>query len=166
MVYIGIDPGARGGIAVIRNNGKAETYAFTKADDNIHITLDLPEDIDTTVTLEEFLEFCTGYGEKKCYIERVHSMPHDSHTRAFAFGENYGFIRGMLRAKGIVYEAVTPQKWKKFFGLSADKCESIRKAKELFPDVNLKRTPRCKVDHDGMAEALLIAEYGRMQNAG
>ena len=31
----------------------------------------------------------------------------------------------------------------------------------LFPDVSLLATPRCKKPHDGMAEALLMAEYAR-----
>jgi hypothetical protein len=33
--------------------------------------------------------------------------------------------------------------------------------RRLFPGVSLRATPRCTTDHDGMAEALLIAEYAR-----
>ena len=38
--------------------------------------------------------------------------------------------------------------------------------KRLFPGVNLKATERCRKDHDGIAEALLIAEYGRRHYNG
>ena len=55
----------------------------------------------------------------------------------------------------------SPQKWKKEFSVTSDKNTSIEVAKRLFPNVNLKATARCKKDHDGMAEALLIAEYCR-----
>ena len=79
----------------------------------------------------------------------------------FKFGENFGMIQGILQAFGIPYELVTPQKWRREFGVTADKNTSIEVCKRLFPDVDLKRTERCKKEHDGMAEALLMAEYAR-----
>ena len=79
---------------------------------------------------------------------------------------NFGFIQGVLKAYGIPYELVTPQKWKKEFSCTSDKNTSIEVCKRLFPNVNLKATDRCKKYHDGMAEALLIAEYGRRHYNG
>ena len=84
----------------------------------------------------------------------------------YPFGMNFGFIQGVLKAYGIPYELVTPQKWKKEFSCTSDKNTSIEVCKRLFPDVNLKATDRCKKDHDGMAEALLLAEYGRRHYNG
>lgn len=43
---------------------------------------------------------------------------------------------------------------------------SIKKAQELFPDVSLLASDRCKRPHDGLADALLIAEYGRRRLVG
>jgi hypothetical protein len=34
-------------------------------------------------------------------------------------------------------------------------------AQRLFPGVNLRLTPRARKDHDGAAEALLLAEHAR-----
>ena len=45
--------------------------------------------------------------------------------------------------------------------VTSDKNTSIDLCKRLFPDINLLATPRSRKPHDGMAEALLIAEYGR-----
>ena len=98
--------------------------------------------------------------EVTCYVEQVHAMPHQGSVSTFSFGENYGGILWTLVAVNSLVPAnmeiniVTPQKWKKAIGVTADKRTSIRRCKELFPDVDLKAT------------ALLIAEYGRMQNAG
>ena len=99
-----------------------------------------------------------------CTVELVHAMPGQGVTSMFNFGKNFGFILGVLSACGLEPNLVSPQKWKRHFGLKADKKDSIEKCKELFPEVSLRRTSRCTTDSDGMAEALLIAEYGREMN--
>jgi hypothetical protein len=62
-----------------------------------------------------------------------------------------------LTAAGIPFERVTPQKWQKAMGCmtKGDKNVSKRRAQELFPQL--------KITH-AIADALLIAEYGRKQN--
>ena len=94
------------------------------------------------------------------------SFNSDPFGSAGNFGMNFGFIQGVLKAYSIPYELVTPQKWKKEFSCTSDKNTSIEVCKRLFPNVNLKATDRCKKDHDGIAEALLIAEYGRRHYNG
>ena len=56
---------------------------------------------------------------------------------------------------------ITPQKWKKEFGLTADKAKSVDVCKRLYPGVSLLRTERSKKEDDGMAEALLMATYAK-----
>ena len=64
-------------------------------------------------------------------------------TSMFSFGENFGFIQGLLTACGVPYQLVRPQRWKKEFGISG-KNESIAVCKRLFPEVSLRRNARCK----------------------
>lgn len=142
MIYIGIDPGKDGALAVIFD-GMDETMVFPYGE---------REYINT-------LQNLSGYNVKTC-LEHVTAMPKQGVTSMFSFGENFGYIRGMLEAYGIPYELVRPHKWKKEFGIS-DKNQSVEVCKRLFPGVCLRRTERCKKDHDGMAEALLMAEYAR-----
>ena len=52
---------------------------------------------------------------------------------------------------------VRPQEWKKFYGLSRNKQESIDLALEHYPSLDNEIT---KISDDGIAEAVLIAEYG------
>ena len=151
MIYIGIDPGKNGGIAVLRIVHNqfigVSTYVFDE------------------VSLIDILDELRHHS-CKCILEHVHAMPKQGVTSTFNFGMNFGFIQGVLRAYGIPYELVTPQKWKKEFSCTSDKNTSIGVCKRLFPHANLKATERCKKDHDGMAEALLMAEYGRRHYNG
>ena len=146
MIYIGIDPGKNGGIAVIGRN-YVGCYVYDDA---------------------KLIRHCKILKAKKCicYLEQVHAMPKQGVSSTFNFGMNFGFIQGVLKAYGIPYELVSPQKWKKEFSCTSDKNTSIEVCKRLFPGVNLKATERCKKDHDGIAEALLIAEYGRRHYNG
>ena len=89
--------------------------------------------------------------EIKCVLEKVNAMPGQGVVSMFNFGQNFGFIQGVLKAYEIPFELVPPQKWKKEFSVTSDKNTSIEVAKRLFPGVNLKATDRCRKDHDGMA---------------
>lgn len=143
-VYIGIDPGKKGGIAVVC--GKA-------------VTASPYGDAELRKTLAEIHE-CRL--EAVCCLEKVGAMPGQGVASMFNFGQSYGYIRGVLETLGIPYQEVTPQKWKKHFGLTGDKAKSIEVCQRLFPDVQLV-PPGCRKPHDGMAEALLMAEYARRE---
>lgn len=146
MIHIGIDPGKDGAMAIIY------------ADVDIHIHPFDPEVY--RFYLHDIYEEGSAW-QTRCCLERVSAMPGQGVTSMFRFGENFGLIQGLLTAFCIPYELVTPQKWKHEFGVTGDKNSSISVCKRLFPEVSLRRTDRCKKDHDGMAEALLMAEYAR-----
>lgn len=143
MIYIGVDPGKNGGIALLDDTNEVRVYPYSEE------------------TLIEKLKYDSKFFDVKCVLEKVNAMPGQGVVSMFNFGQNYGFIQGVLKAYNVPFELVTPQKWKKEFSVTSDKNTSIEVAKRLFPNVNLKATERCKKDHDGMAEALLIAEYCR-----
>lgn len=113
--------------------------------------------------LEEYrIMLQNALGEEcRCCLERVNAMPGQGVTSMFKFGENFGFIQGLLTAYAIPYELVLPRKWKKEFQITGDKNTSIEVCKRLFPNVSLRRTDRCKKDSSDFAEALLMAEYAR-----
>ncbi len=141
MTYIGCDPGKSGAMAII----DGETVTVIPFDEQAYIDALLDCDILKTVAC----------------IEHVHSMPGQGVSSTFNFGVNFGWIQGIFAAYGIPHELIHPQKWKKEFSVTSDKNTSIDVCKRLFPNVSLKRTDRCKKDHDGFAEALLMAEYAR-----
>lgn len=141
-IYIGIDPGKDGALAALLPDGGVHVVPFNEVAYVSEIS-----------SLAEF--------ETMCVLEHVGAMPGQGSVSMFHFGENFGFIRGVLSANGVPYELVRPQKWKKEFSCTSDKNTSIGVAQRLFPGVDLRRTPKCKGPHDGICEALLMAEYAR-----
>lgn len=140
MIYIGIDPGKEGGLALLQGE---EIQAFRY-------------DRDTYRCILSDLR-----GESAiCCLEQVGAMPGQGVTSMFHFGEGFGWIQGTLEAYGIPYELVRPQKWKKEFSVTADKNTSIQVCKRLFPSLNLI-PPKCRKEHDGLAEACLLALYAK-----
>ena len=136
-----IDPGQKGALALLKNG---DVWAYTFNED----------------TYIEVLGKVAHHASI-CCLEHVGSMPGQGVTSMFHFGENFGFIQGVLRAYKIPFELVRPQKWKKEFSITGDKNSSIQVCKRLFPEVSLFRTSKCKKEDDGMAEFLLMAEFAR-----
>ncbi|MBR5172548.1 MAG: hypothetical protein IKY40_00620 [Phascolarctobacterium sp.] len=143
MIYIGVDVGKNGGYAVIYPNN---TVVEAWSDEGFM------EEMRNVALSDELCVAC---------VEQVGAMPNQGVKSMFSFGKSAGFIEGVLRANLISFQLVKPREWKKEFGLNSDKAKSIEVCQRLFPKINLLATPRCKVPHDGMAEALLMAEYAK-----
>ena len=143
MIYIGIDPGKKGGVAVIDGDG-VEVYAW---DDQTFVNV-------MAATMNK--------GKCVAAVEKVGAMPGQGVTSMFSFGQSFGFILGVLTAFGIGYQLVPPTLWKREFGLlHTEKQASVDVAKRLFPGVSLLPTERCRKESDGMSDALCLAEYAR-----
>lgn len=143
MYYIGLDPGKAGGFAILRDRVLQSCGDFSK------------------IQIVTLFSAVSHMPEKAiCCIEKVHAMPKQGSVSMFTFGENYGWLKGVLDAFHIPYQEIPPQTWKKEFGLNSDKIKSIEVARQLFPDAELT-PPNCRKPHDGIAEALLMAEYAK-----
>ena len=148
MIYIGIDPGKKGGVAVIEADNAAAMPWRDDAFVRYMRTIRHEADMDGQQIIAA--------------VEKVGAMPGQGTVSMFSFGESFGFILGVLTAYGIPYQLVPPRKWKAEFGLlNTDKQASVDVAKRLFPGVNLLPTDRCRKESDGMSDALLMAEYAR-----
>lgn len=145
MTYIGIDPGKDGALAVLCEGGLVSVVPF------------YPDAYKAALRALN--------GPALAVLEHVGAMPGQGVTSMFSFGENFGYLKGLLEAFEIPYELVRPQRWKKEYGISG-KNQPVEVCKRLFPGTSLRRTERCKKDHDGMAEALLMAEFARRHYAG
>ena len=141
MVYIGCDPGKKGSLAVLED-GKVSAYPFSE---------------------DAYIAVLGGIDPHQavCCLEHVGAMPGQGVTSMFHFGENFGFIQGVLRAYRIPFELVRPQKWKKEFSITGDKNSSIAVCKRLFPGVSLLPTPKCRKENSDLAEAILMCECAR-----
>ncbi len=143
MNIIGFDPGNNGALAVITPARDVRLFSFHNQSER---------DI-AHIILSETLEPCYAY------LEKVGARPKQGVTSMFTFGQNLGFLRGLLVGYGIPFQDVTPQVWQR--GISIGKAfptPAERKrahyqlAQQLYPQVKFNLA---------MADALLIAEYGR-----
>lgn len=154
MIYVGVDPGKKGGFAVIYYDlsGRQHVDVFPW-DDDVFVR-------EMAGWRDDFVAQESG-GAVAC-VEKVGAHPGQGTVSMFSFGQSYGFILGVLAALGIGVQLIPPGTWKKEFSLiGKDKAASIEVCKRLFPGVNLLATDKCRKDSDGMAEALLMAEYAR-----
>lgn len=153
-IFIGIDPGQNGGLAVIYPPGYGSPlYAVPMP----------PTESDVCEWIQdrasESAEGQTSWANAKAVIEKVHSMPKQGVASSFKFGMGYGGLRMALIAAGIPFEEVSPQTWMKALGIPPRKKtltatqwkHSLRaKAQQLFPNVEVTLKT---------ADALLIALY-------
>lgn len=144
MLYLGIDPGAHGGLAAVTLEGVI--YRVDK----------LPPTIAETYALFEAL---AANGQAFAVLESVHAFPKMGAVSAFTFGRGFGNLEAMLHCAGIPYDLVAPQKWQGHMSCLSrgDKNVTKRRAQQLFP----KHT----VIH-AIADALLMAEYCRRMRTG
>jgi crossover junction endodeoxyribonuclease RuvC len=84
-------------------------------------------------------------------------MPGQGVSSTFKFGVAYGVAQGVIASARIPVYFVSPGKWKRHFGLSADKEEARKRALHRWPG-RAELFSR-KKDH-GRAEAALLALYG------
>lgn len=96
------------------------------------------------------------------FIERQQSMPGQGVASSFRTGQNYGILVGILAGMRYPVTTVSPVTWKRLMQAPRDKKLVRQRATEIFPgcaqDWRLTRD-------DGLAEAALIAEYGRRKLA-
>jgi crossover junction endodeoxyribonuclease RuvC len=165
-VVIGIDPGISGGISVIdKDTGipiSGKPMPVTKSKKN---------SIDPNGLASLLSQYDGGYVcDEKVYvvllviIEQVHSMPKQGVASVFSFGRSLGIIEGVVGTLGLPYQFVTPQRWKKVVldgFANKDKNDSIAYCNRRWPGFDLKATERSRKSHDGIADALCMAEYGR-----
>lgn len=140
--YIGIDPGKSGALALLTEDGQCTVVPFQES------------------AYTAILKAASG-PSSVCCLEKVGAMPGQGVVSMFNFGHNLGYIEGLLQAFDIPYQLVPPQTWKKEFCVTSDKNTSIEVCRKLFPHVCLLPTARSRKPSDGMAEAMLMAEYAR-----
>jgi crossover junction endodeoxyribonuclease RuvC len=144
MLFIGIDPGASGAIAVI------DEFGAYVAD----LKLKDATERDIWVWVEDH---CNQTADVHAAVELVHSMPKQGVASSFKFGFSAGFLRGLLVASAIPFVVVSPQRWQKEMNCMTrgDKNISKEAAQRIW-------TSGVRITHAN-ADALLIAEYCRRQ---
>lgn len=166
-MFIGIDPGSSGAIAVL-DGGSVQTFVYPK--------------IGTKTDWREYSKLF-GYiqGCRMAGLEQVHAINGSSAKATFTFGGYFYSALCLLHANDIPHMLIQPKVWQKEIYSEYDKVykpgksrktldtkkTSLMACKRLFPGENLfyggneKDTGRRSKEHEGIVDALLIAEYVR-----
>ncbi len=164
MVYLGIDNGLTGGLVALSDvAGVAPIFLHPmpvrKKSQGNEVSADLVlasmESLhcdlrtDVTVILETPGKYSPG-------VMALCSM-----------WDSYGVLRAICEVKGIRHHRITPQQWQKVMlpgcqnGQTKPFAASV--ARRLWPAETWLATPRSTIPHDGLIDAALIAEYGRIK---
>jgi len=167
--FVGIDVGGEGAVVSMNAEGEViDKYVVPKIGNVVDLHL-----------LSKYIIMCKG---AKVAIEDVHSIFGTSSKSNFKFGFASGAMEALLVAHSIAFERVAPKAWQKVAwqgvhivstatgkrlksGAMQTKVDtkgtSLLAAKRLFPTLDLRASERCKIPHDGIVDALLMAEYAR-----
>lgn len=144
--YLGIDPGKNGGLAVITVDGTP--CIWTRMPQGVRRIVDW------------IAAAARQYPRLVMVTEKAQTMPKQGIASAFRYGQHFGLFETAAALLRLPYHEVTPSTWKKSMGVTSNKRDSIDLSRRIFPSVELVPAG-CRNDHDGIAEALLVAEWAR-----
>ena len=158
MKFIGIDPGRSGGIAVIG------TLVATVV---VPMPIIVPPKGRFRYDIAAIRDLLVRAGDDVLVLAEQPmplppKFPGGIANYQRGVGEGFEFLCAGLF---LPFEFVRPHEWQKAMHKGASgsdtKQRSLMAAKRLFPGVSLRPTEKSRKDSDGMADALLIAEYAR-----
>lgn len=176
-ISIGIDIGSDGAYAIfVDNKLQYGKIPYVSEEPDMRALFDII--FEAIPFLNEDEEF-----NMHAVIEDLHSVYGSSAKSNFEFGKNNGLIIGMLQVAEIPFTKIGPKKWQKemWQGIRPvevlvkgkvnkdgspkkkvdTKATSLIAAKRLFPKETFLATERSKVPHNGIVDAVLIAEFCR-----
>lgn len=162
MIYIGIDPGKSGGVAILRPDNTLD----------LHTIPVIGKEIDLKSLYDILFEATRG--EHLVCLEDVHALPGTGAGSNFDFGRTKGLKEGILVGMQARYVMVAPKTWqkemwqgipmmKKASGGNDTKAISLLAARRWFPNETFLATARSSKPHDGLYDAALMANYIKLR---
>jgi hypothetical protein len=144
MIFLGIDPGVSGGVAVVD-------------EDEQIVRIDKFKDLtgkDTADLIKNIILATPTGAECFAVLELVGVMPKQGISSAGKFMRHYGNLEAMLWAHCVKFEYVTPGKWQKEMGCLTHGNKNITKSKaqHMFP---------LQFVTHAIADAMILSAYAR-----
>jgi hypothetical protein len=163
-IYVGIDNGLDGGVALVSDDGKVLLATVTPTFSNgkkrklcSHM-------------LNALMDSFRGGSDEELTVVVETPAGSKSVSAATSMADSFARIETVLIIGGYRRHFITARTWQKEFWtvpkMAKDqkfdtKAAALLAANRLWPDANWLASPKCKKPHDGMVDAALIAEYAR-----
>lgn len=153
MIVAGIDPGKTGALAILFEDDSVSVHRVPLMKLR---GKELPAWTEWEAHWRAALDWA---GPDLIVIEEVAARPGQGVTSMFGFGRSLGFAHAIGAATRCRLVSVPPSTWKSKLGLlKSDKNASRETARRLLPSIT---SEVARVKDDGVAEAALLAWYGR-----
>ena len=152
--YVGIDPGAKGFACIYEV--ATNKYEHFPLFDGKRLNPKLLSRLDYIVTNHNVM----------AVIESVHALHGQGVSSSFSFGQNFGMVLGALEALDVPYSTAAPGRWQGTMWESCDKAPTTKLtsyscARRLLPNMDFRRSERCKTFDDNLVDATLICLYAQ-----
>lgn len=151
-MIIGIDPGLNGGIAALYDNGE------------FYVVSPMPKVFDIYQMLDALKSDQIDGPSFRIITEEPFIKPGTASQSTFTGLVNYGILLKSIHMCDPWYCTVKPNVWKSAFKLSKDKQLSMNLCLDLYPESKEFIYGKNGGMKDGLAEAILIAYYGKLWN--
>ncbi len=155
MLIIGIDPGIKGAICILKDGIILDVFDMPI----MSVGKKNKSQVNGSQIYNEIRKAIISEDKKdvKVVIELVSAMPGQGVTSMFNFGQAFGVLKGIFSAMQIPMDFVSPVKWKKYYNLiNTQKDSSRTKAIEFFPYISSKLSRKKDANK---ADAILIASF-------
>lgn len=151
-MIVGIDPGIKGGIAALKDNGE----------------LLIAQPLSTPYEIADQISFIKAIpvdeASFRTWVEEPFIKPGTASQSTFTGLVNYGILLKSIEIYCRNFHTVKPNVWKSSFKLSKDKQKSMDLCLMLYPESKEYIYGPEGGMKDGIAEAILIAYYGKLWN--
>jgi len=175
MLYVGIDPGIQGAIAILDEDLNLTCRIFPSQKELTQKGRNMSRP-DMTKLNTLFASLAKHKNEiRVIMIEKPLLMPGQNVSSTFNGGVSHGILKAFLAIyfPGIPVESVSCKDWQQEMithrtfvqsKIRRDrrrqlKLDSVAEAKKRFPEFNFNKSKRSKIASDGMTDAALIALY-------
>lgn len=150
-LFVGVDPGSHGALVALDQRGSVADFATWESVETMAEAL-----------WNRIGPKAQGRWLPRVVLEHTHAHPHWSARSCFSFGQWTGAVRAVTCVAGVPLEIVTVYLWQKTMFAGSDgktpKAKARNVAKRLWPN--------WEVEHDGLIDAALIAEWLRRRETG
>src|SRR5262245_40876885 len=150
---LGVDPGIRGGLAVVAVDANGAAPQLVDAIDIPVSGVGAKERVDVLAIRAWIVQ----HAPQHALIERAQAMPKQGASSGFKYGRAVGAIEAVITCCAIPLTIVEPSIWKRAHRLRGSDKEAGRQRAQLFPSAHALLARK---RDQGRAEAALIALWG------